>query len=86
VKANPLYKKNCGAGLLRGREERRFPLRKFKGRKIDGITLRQKAEKCKILAPNCGKSNLARNYGTMICLKLGQQYRCRNLAMCTMSH
>jgi len=57
VKANPLYKKNCGAGLLRGREERRFPLRKFKGRKIDGITLRQKAEKCKILAPNCGKSD-----------------------------
>jgi len=22
VKANPLYKKNCGAGLLRGRREK----------------------------------------------------------------
>jgi len=39
------------------REEKKGSrLRKFKGRKIDGITLRQKAEKCKILATNCGKS------------------------------
>jgi len=34
---------------------------------------------------NCGKSDKARYYGTMIFLKLGQRYRCRNLAMCTMS-
>jgi len=43
------------------REEKKGSrLRKFKGRKIDGITLRQKAEKCKILATNCGKSVNAR--------------------------
>jgi len=50
------------------RREEKSRLRKFKGRKIDGITLRQKAEKCKILAPNCGKSVKARYYGTIIFL------------------
>jgi len=34
--------------LLGGEEETATRLRKLKGRKIDGITLRQKAEKCKI--------------------------------------
>jgi len=55
--------------LLGGEEETATRLRKLKGRKIDGITLRQKAEKCKILATNCGKSDNARYClltGTMI--------------------
>jgi len=55
--------------LPRDEEKKGSRLRKFKGRKIDGITLRQKAEKCKILATNCGKSDNARYClltGTMI--------------------
>jgi len=42
-----LYVKRL-AGFSGLRRKKGSRLRKFKGRKIDGITLRQKAEKCKI--------------------------------------
>ena len=49
--AEILWDKSCAADQSSQgwREEKKGSrLRKFKGRKIDGITLRQKAEKCKI--------------------------------------
>ena len=74
-------KRTATLGFSGGREERRFPWRKFKGRKIDGITLRQKAEKCKIwlLIAASPISQILKKR------KLCQRCDCRNLAMCTIS-
>jgi hypothetical protein len=68
--------------FLRVEEKKGVPtFRKFKGRKIDGITLRQKAEKCKIWLQIAASPISQILKKTKLC----QLCDCRNLAMCTIS-